>query len=75
MRYARPSCEECIRLAAESAELWREYLEAKDALALTSKNDRLYGERRKQLKSVVGRVREARKRDDSHEDTHQDEFH
>ena len=74
MRYARPSCSECIKLVAEWAALFQEYLDAKDALALTSKNDPRYAERRKLLASVTGQLREAGKREDAHEATHQDEF-
>jgi len=74
VRYARPSCEECIRLAAEREALFQDYLDAKDALALTLKTDPRYGERRKLLDSVSGRLREAGKREDAHEATHQDEF-
>jgi hypothetical protein len=74
MRYARPSCEECIRLAAEYAARYQDYLDAKDALKLTAKNDLLYGERAQHLKSVIGQLREAARRDSAHEATHQDEF-
>ena len=74
MRYARPSCEECIRLAADRAAIFQEYLDAKDALVLTSKIDREYANRRKHLDAVKGRLREARKRENDHEQTHQDEF-
>ena len=74
MRYARPTCEECVRLAAESAALYQEYLDAKDALTLTPKNDRAYLERRKRLDRVTGQLTEASKREGFHESTHQDEF-
>jgi hypothetical protein len=39
MRYARPSCDQYIRLAAEYAALFQDYVDAKDALVLTRKND------------------------------------
>lgn len=74
MRYARPSCDECVRLAADTAAIFQEYLNAKDALALASKADRTYSNTRKHLESTIGRLREARKRERAHEDTHQDEF-
>jgi hypothetical protein len=74
MRYARPSCKECLRLAAECNSRYQDYLDAKDALKLTRKNDRLYGERAKHLKTAIGRLREAHRRDSAHEATHQDEF-
>jgi hypothetical protein len=74
MRYARPSCEQCIRLAAEYSALFQQYLDASDALALTPKNDPGYAERRRDLNRVSGQLREARKRDDAHEMTHRDEF-
>jgi hypothetical protein len=74
MRYARPSCDECIRLAAETSAIFQEYLDAKDAVALTSKADRAYSEVRRHLTTVRGRLREARKREDAHEQTHQDVF-
>ena len=72
MRYARPRCEECVRLAAECSALFQAYLDAKAALALTGKNDPDYGERRKQLDTVTGQLKEARKREDFHESTHQE---
>ena len=74
MRYKRPTCEECIRLAAERTALFQEYLDAKDALALTAKNDDLYPERRKRLDKLTGQLNEAGKREDFHESSHQDEF-
>ena len=74
MRYARPTCEECIELAAERARLFQEYLDAKDAFALTPKNDPTYSERRKHLDKVTGQLTEAGRREDLHEATHQDEF-
>jgi hypothetical protein len=74
VRHARPTCEECVRLAADCAALFQEYLDARDALALTPKNDRAYLEMRKRLDKVKGQLREARKRDSYHEGTHQDEF-
>jgi hypothetical protein len=72
VRNARPTCEECVRLATDRTALFQEYLDAKDALALTPKNDAAYAERRKQLDKVTGQLREARKREDFHESTHQD---
>ena len=74
MRYARSHCEECCRLAAESAALNQEYLDAKDALALTPKNDHAYLEKRKHLDKLIGQLGEARKQEDFHESTHHDEF-
>ena len=74
MRYKRPTCEECVRLAAERGALFQEYLDAKDALALAPKNDRMYAERRKRLDHLTGQLNEAGKREDFHENTHQDEF-
>jgi hypothetical protein len=65
---------ECIQLAAESASLFQDFLDARDALNLTSKNDRYYTDRREHLKTIKGRLREARKREQAHEETHQDEF-
>jgi len=75
MRYKRPSCEECIRLASEKAALYLAYQDAREAVKLTSKNDAAYGERAAHLKQVAGQWREARKREHAHEETHQDEFH
>jgi hypothetical protein len=75
MRYARPSCAECVRLAADSAALFQDYLDAKDAVVLTPKTDRAYVERRKHLEVIQGRLREAWKRERSHEESHRDEFH
>ena len=77
MRYARQDvrpCDECTRLAAESAALFQQYLDAKDALTLTSKNDPARLERRKHLDRVSGQLREARRRSNLHEETHHDEF-
>ena len=74
MRYARPSCDECIRLAAEYAALYLAYVNAREALALTHKNDPLYSERKRELEKTSGRLGEALKRVHAHEATHQDEF-
>jgi hypothetical protein len=74
VRYARPSCDERIRLAADTAAVYQEYLAAKDALTLTPKESRDHPERRKHLDRVRGQLGEARKREDFHESTHQDEF-
>src|SRR5438874_13664864 len=74
MRYARRSCEECTRLAAERAALYQQYLDAKDALTLTQKNAPDYPARRKHLDKINGQLGEARKREDWHEQTHQDKF-
>jgi hypothetical protein len=74
VRYARPRCEECVRLAAESTAIFQEYLSAKDDLTMTPKDDRSYIEKRKHLDKVIGQLRESRKREDFHEETHQDEF-
>jgi hypothetical protein len=79
VRYARQSdegrrCEECTRLAAEYAVLYQEYLAARDALTLTAKTDPAYSGRAKCLTKLRGQLREALKRDQLHEETHQDEF-
>jgi len=74
MRYARPSCRECIERAAETASLFQDFLDARDACNLTSKTDRQYADRRKHLETIKGRLREARKRESAHEATHQDEY-
>jgi hypothetical protein len=74
VKYARPRCEECVRLAAESAALFQDYLDAKDALTLTPKNDRAYSERRQHLDKVTGQLGEAQNREGVHESTHRDEF-
>ena len=74
MRYARPRCEECVRLAAESSALFLEYQAAKEALSITPKNDKAYLERRKHFDKVTGQHKEALKRENLHEETHQDEF-
>jgi len=75
MRYKRPYCEECYRLWTEKAALSQAYDDAREALKLTPKNHPAYGERNQQLKKVTGQLREARKREYAHEETHQDEFH
>jgi len=41
---------------------------------MTPKNDRTYVEKRKREEKLTGQVREAGKREDLHEKTHQDEF-
>ena len=74
MRYKRPSCEQCIRLASEAEALYLAYQDAREALKLTPKNDAAYGERAAHLKKVAGQWGEARKRERAHEETHQDEF-
>ena len=74
VRYARPRCEECVKLSAETSSTFQEYLSAKDELTLTSKIDAAYLEKRKHLDKVTGQLREARKREDFHENTHQDEY-
>ena len=74
MRYARPSCEECIRLAAEYNALYLTYRNAREALDLTDKHDPLYSERKRHLKETRGRLGEALTREQAHEATHQDEF-
>jgi hypothetical protein len=74
MRYARPTCDECVKLAAESAALYQEFLNAKDLFKMTPKNDRAYLERRNHLGIVTGQLGEARKREDLHESSHQDRF-
>ena len=74
MRYARPRCEECVRLAAEDGALWQEYLASRDELKMTPKNDRTYLALRRHLDQVKGQWREAVRRSDLHEKTHQDEF-
>ena len=74
MRYARPNCEECIRLAAEYSAIYQEYLASRDELKMTPKNDPAFLGRRQHLDKVTGQLREAGRRDQLHEETHQDEF-
>jgi hypothetical protein len=74
VRYARPHCDECARLAAESSALVLERSAASEELKMTPKNDRTYVEKRKREAKLIGQLREARKREDLHEKTHQDEF-
>lgn len=74
MKYARPHCDECVRLAAESDALVLERGAASEELKMTPKNDRTYAEKRKREERLIGHLREARKREDLHEETHQDEF-
>ena len=40
MRYKRPSCEECIRLASEKAAFYLAYQDAREALKLTPRTTR-----------------------------------
>ena len=75
MRYARPRCDECVRLAAEYSALYQEHIAATEELKMTSKNDPEWLERRKHLDKVTGQMNEARKREQLHEETHQDSFH
>lgn len=72
MRYSR-HCDECIRLAADTAALFQEYLDAKDALTMTAKNDAAYVQRRKHLDKVTGQLTEAQKRQDYHDKMHHPE--
>jgi hypothetical protein len=74
VRYARPHCDECVRLAAESSALVLERSAVSEELKMTPKNDRTYVEKRKRKEKLIGQLREARKREDLHEKTHQDEF-
>jgi hypothetical protein len=74
VRYARPRCEECVRLAAEYEAFYQEWVASRDELKMTRKDDRAYLERRKHLDKVAGQLREALRRDQLHEKTHQDEF-
>jgi hypothetical protein len=74
VRYARPRCEECVRLTAEYNAFFQEYLASRDEIKMTPKTDRAYLERRKHLDKVKGQLREALRRDKLHEKTHQDEF-
>jgi hypothetical protein len=74
VRYARPHCDECVRLAAESSELALRRNAASEELRMTPKNDRTYVERRKREEKLIGQWREALKREDLHEKTHQDEY-
>jgi hypothetical protein len=62
------------RLAAERAALSQQHLDAKDTLTDASKADPNYPTTRRNLDVVQGRLREARKQEDAHEETHQDEF-
>ena len=59
-------CEECIRLEIECTARFYEYQSAKDEFAMTSKKDDAYPQRKAELKRAVGRLREARKREDFH---------
>ena len=61
-----PDCEECVRLEADRIAKFAEYLNAKDALTMTPKKDAAYFQRTRELKSAVGRLREAGKREDFH---------
>ena len=74
MRYARPHCDECVRLAAECSALYLAYRTADEELMMTSKNSPDYQERRKHLDRLNGQWREACRRDAAHEETHQDEY-
>jgi len=74
VRYARPRCDECVRLAAECQAIFQEYLSAKDDLAMTLKNDPTHLHKRRHLDTVTGQLREAHKREDVHEKSHQDEY-
>ena len=74
MRYARPHCDECVRLAAESSALFLEHSAASEQFRMTPQNDRTYVEKRKRVEKLIGQLREARRREDLHEETHQDEF-
>jgi len=74
VRYARPRCEECVRLEADHQAVYLEYLSAKDDLTLTPRSDSGYLEKREYLDKITGQLRESRKRGQAHENTHQDEF-
>jgi hypothetical protein len=74
VRYRRPTCEECVRLAAEGEAVFLEYLSAKDELALPPRNDSAYPAKRQQLERAKGLLRGSLRRERSHESTHQDEF-
>jgi len=74
MRYARPTCDECVRLAAATQTLSLERKAAEDEFLMTRKNDPTYADRKKELDRIQGRLKEAMKREQQHEDTHQDEF-
>ena len=74
VRYRRPRCEECVRLANEGKAVYLEYLSAKDDLTMTARNDSGYLKKRQQLEKAKGLLRESLRRERSHESTHQDEF-
>jgi hypothetical protein len=74
VRYARPRCEECVRLEADYEAVYLEYLSALDDLTLTPRSDNGYLEKSQHLDKITGQLRESRKRGQSHEHTHQDEF-
>jgi len=74
MKYARPHCDECVRLAAETSELVLKRQAASEELRMTPKNDRAYEAKRKSEETLTGQWREARKRERQHEETHQDEY-
>jgi hypothetical protein len=67
LKYARPHCDECVRLAAESSALYLAFCGADEALRTTLKNSPEYLERLFQS----GRERETQKerRDDQHHGT------
>jgi hypothetical protein len=68
LRYARPHCDECVKLAAECSALYLAYCAAAEELTMTPKNSPDYLERRKHLDKLRGQLREARRRDAAHED-------
>ena len=74
LRYARPRCEECVRLAAECSALYLAYCGADEELMMTPKDSPIYQERRMHLDELRGQLREARRREAAHEETHQDEY-
>jgi hypothetical protein len=73
VRYDGLHCEECARLAAEFAALFRDYLAAWDVLRGTRESDPAYHERLTRVNEVIYEVREAGTRDDLHERTHYDQ--
>jgi len=73
LRYARPHCDECVRLAGDCSAVYLAYRAAEEELMMTSKNSPDYLQRRKHLDKLSGQLRAARRRDAAHEETHQDE--
>jgi hypothetical protein len=63
-------CSECQELRDESLARFKEYLAAKDELAMTRKGNRCFDEKRDSLKAAEGRLRESHKREHHHQLVH-----